>query len=164
MPKSPAYRDVVDSAQAAYFPSSWHCDPVNLKYLKRFLRLAERHRIAVYWLLPPISPAIQAERERRGLDDLERQFVRAIQAEYPGVIVLDGRHSGYGPGVLWDAIHLDREGASALSAAVAALVAEGPKAGPWRALPTFRGPAPDRGLEDINQSMAVLHDPASRRR
>ena len=42
-----------------YLPSDWVCHPVNGKYIKRFLSLAESRDIPVFWLLPPLRPEVQ---------------------------------------------------------------------------------------------------------
>ncbi len=45
--------------QVAIFPTSWECDPTTEAYIRRFLSLAESHRIPVYWLIPPLRPGTQ---------------------------------------------------------------------------------------------------------
>src|SRR5438270_12433643 len=42
------------------FPRPWSCDKVNAEYIRRFLALARSRDIPVYWLLPPVSPELQA--------------------------------------------------------------------------------------------------------
>ena len=58
-PKNPANRGEVAPDQVrVYFPDHWSCHPVNAAYLERFMRLAQAHEIPVFWLLPPLVPAV----------------------------------------------------------------------------------------------------------
>src|SRR5262249_11321635 len=91
MPKNPGYRDEVNPATLAYYPATWRPDPIHEVYVRRFLGLAARRGIPVYWLLPPIGPAVQARREALGLDGLEIRFIRSLQEKYPNVTVINGR-------------------------------------------------------------------------
>ena len=47
---------------------------------RRFLKLAASRDIAVYWLLPPVAPEVQARREAKGLDALARRSRETQQA------------------------------------------------------------------------------------
>jgi len=135
---------------------AWSCDPATARYVDRFLRLACARGIAVFWLLPPISPEFQARRDRLGLEAPYDAFLRARQAEFPGLVVVDGRHSGYGVSLFVDAIHLDRRGATALSDDLARRLA-GPEGGPrWSELapPHVADHAPL--VEDLEESKVAL--------
>ena len=117
---------------------------MNETYLRRFLTLAARREIPVFWVLPPYSPGLQTRNERSGEDGGHAEFVRATLRRFPGVVVIDARALGYADRVFHDACHLDRDGAAALSAAVAQVVRarlDGPTAGAgehWVALPSVR--------------------------
>ena len=141
-------------AEAAF--SAWHCDPVNASYVRKFLELAASRRVAVVWLIPPIKPGLQATIDRSTDDVRFDAFISWMQPHHPGLLVVDGRHAGYPACVFVDVVHLDRQGAFALSNGVAEVVgrrlASG-SAGPnWLPLPPYRERAEDIVLEDVAQS------------
>jgi hypothetical protein len=100
-------------------------------------------------------------RDGSGVHARYDRFVRAMQARFPNLTVLDARYSGYLPAVFVDATHLDRDGAVRLSADVAEVLREAshrPGADPrWVKLPDYRERpvAISRMLEDVNQSRAI---------
>jgi hypothetical protein len=149
-----------------YFPDRF--DPVNLSYIRRFLRLAAARRIPVFWLLPPNLPAYQAMLDRDGYDARHTRLVRAFQAQFPDLVVIDGRRSGYRPAVFLDSMHLDRRGAAAQSLGVAEIVAAhlaAGAAGPrWVPLPAYREPPADLPVEDLDQSQVALRSAEGLRR
>lgn len=163
VPPNPTYQgQVTESDHKLLMSNSWWCHRVNRAYIEGFLELAERRRIAVYWLLPPMNPALQARRDRSGADARLVGFIRSLQARHPGLVVLDGRHAGFGPEVFLDPVHLDGRGGIALSVAVADQI--GKKAGRWVALPPFREVATAARLEDIEASgLAIKRGEALRR-
>jgi hypothetical protein len=119
----------------------------------------------VYWLLPPVTPQLQARRERAGAEAGFLQFVRAMQASAAHVTVLDARHSGYDHRLFVDATHLDGQGAQALSRDVADVLRRaleldrpggtGRPAG-WVDLPAYRTGAIALALEDLEQSRRAV--------
>jgi hypothetical protein len=145
--------------------------PENARYVRRLLRLAAEYNIAVYWLLPPTSSKVIASRDQSGVHAWYNRFVRSMQAQFPNVSVVDARHAGYQDSVFVDPVHLDRDGALALSGAVADVLQNAlSHAEPvprWVELPTYRDR--DRGvtvrLEDVDQSRMALRrsDPTRRR-
>jgi hypothetical protein len=143
----------------ALFPA-WACDPVNRAYLDRLLSLAAARRIPIYWLLTPISPEVQAVCERNGFDADQTRFVRDWQARFPNVVVLDARRSRYPQATHTDdPIHLNRFGASTLSADVADALARRdaePAASRWVELPAYRERADVAPLEDYRESGVAL--------
>jgi len=152
--KNPLFHGEVDPALSKRLLTHvWCCNRVNLKYIRWFLELAQAHDIRVFWLLPPITPLLQQERERAGTDLEQTRFVRDVQDKYPNVLVIDGRHSGYGHWVFIDPIHLDSEGACTLSADVAAIIARSQAARAqmpgWVALPDYRFRPTDVAMEEI---------------
>lgn len=139
---------------------SWACEPTNAEYTRRFLQLALDHAIPVFWLLPPIHPAFQAQREQGGRDGAYMRFVGRLQRRFPNVMVVDGRHAGYDPSALADVTHLNRRGAVAFSAALADILAvrlaignEGPR---WVELSDFRDDPLAVLIEDVSQSHAAI--------
>ena len=156
---NPAYRGNYRPEEVpSYFPDGWRADPVNAAYLRRFLALARSRGIRVYWLLPPIAPAVQSAREGLGLDEPYERFVRAVQRRFPEVTVIDGRHAGYDHTVFVDPGHLDRRGAAAFTAAVANVLRHGSAASArsprWVRLPAYR--PVEVALEDVEQSKLAL--------
>lgn len=100
----------------------WECHPLNAASIRRFLETASRAGIPVYWLVPPILPRLQAERDRRGDDARFSTFVRSIAADYTDLVVVDGRRSGYPASVFIDGSHLDFEGAHTFTVELAAIL------------------------------------------
>lgn len=92
---------------------------VNALYVDRLLRLADRRGIAVRWLIPPVSPTVQARRDASGADAAYTDFVRRSICDHRHVAVVDARRMGLDAGSFVDPIHLGGAGAEALSAAVA---------------------------------------------
>lgn len=138
------------------FPEDGQYDPVTVAYVRRFLRLAESKGVATFWLLPPLSPDIRDVLGSRGADSPYTSFVRSLQAEFPGLTVVDGRHSDYGHELFIDAVHLNRRGASVLSADLGDVLAGSPSGVRWIELPAFRE-LPERApIEDLNGSLIAL--------
>lgn len=162
MPKNPVGRtDPKLLEKSIYYPDQWWCDPVNARYLQRFLKLARTHNIPVFWLLAPIQPCVQAKREQNGLDERYMKLVQRALAKFPNLFIIDGRHSGYEPDVFIDFSHLDRDGAAALSAGVASVLRDHFTRGSDResrmvALPAYEAPRTGSELEDLAQSRLAL--------
>jgi hypothetical protein len=161
--RNPANRgEVAPDHTHVYFPDRWSCHPVNAAYLERFMRLAQAHEIPVFWLLPPLVPAVQARREEMGLDLLYTTFVRAVQRRFPNLTIIDGRHSGYEHTVFVDAAHLDRYGAGTLTEGVAGVVQPyldrgRPTLPRWINLPAYRDSPVDIHGEDLIESHVALN-------
>lgn len=152
-----------------YLPSTWTCDPLNAIYVKKFLKLAESHAIPVVWLFPPYHPEVQARRERGGQTALVFQFVQALQARFPNLVVVDGLHANYHPSALYDKTHLNRQGATVFSTDLATILANllKPKhalASRWINLPAYQDPLISPQVEDLEQSRIALKDLANQRR
>ena len=156
--KNPHYGgDLDDRQRDAFLPNSWRCDPVNRLYLGRFLDLARSRAIPVYWLIPPIAPRVQLRREAAGLDGRFTDFVAHYASRYDNLTVVDARRAAYPTEVFIDPGHLDRDGAWAYSAAVAAVLRRGPGGhGRWVDLPAVGRVAPAVALEDLEQSRAAI--------
>ena len=157
----------LDPTNRALCPLRWRCDPVNAAYLLRFLALAKAHGVAVFWLLPPWPPGVQEHRERAGSDAAYLRVVRAAQARFPTLVVIDGRHASYDEALFADDLHLDGRGAAALTAAVAAIVRRrlDGDAARWFELPGFRlGPAIAGGNDRDDPRIATRATSAGRRR
>jgi hypothetical protein len=161
-PPNPAFTgEVPEDVHRSLGSHGWWCHRVNAAYVRRFLALARARGIRVYWLLPPVSPAIQARRDHTGADAGHTRFVRRVQEEFPGLVVLDARHAGYDHTLFVDAVHLDGRGATTLSLDVAEVLRRdepGPaRLAGWIDLPAYRPLAPGIPLEDVEQSRLALH-------
>jgi hypothetical protein len=158
---NPDFRgEVTPEIQKRFMSHVFWCDRLNAAYVRKFLALARAHEITVFWLLPPISPAVEREREHTGAEAAHMRFVRAVQAEFRNLVVVDGRHSGYGSSVFIDPLHLDGRGACALSAELAEIVKRCSRqqgsASRWINLPTYRPRATSLALEPIEDAIVVL--------
>lgn len=156
MPTS--FRPAPDPAPGNTDFTSGDYDPVRLTYMDRFLRLAKDRGIPVYWVVMPISPEYQRMADASSGGPQYSELIRRVVARYPNVVALDGRWSGYGPGRFIDSIHLDGDGAAALTNEVADLILR-PKSGSApRLVPlaVFRPRPPSRDLEDVIESKAAL--------
>jgi hypothetical protein len=137
--------------------------PVNARYLHDFLALCRGRGIAVVWLLPPVSPRQQAIHDGSPGETRYVNFARRVAARNPHVTLVDGRRAGFPDTVYIDHVHLDANGATALSRSLGSLLVRGPALATTanlRAvdLPRFRKPArTGRAEEDLRASeIAVL--------
>ena len=139
----------------------WSPHPVNVAYLDRFLGLAASKDIPVYWLLPPIHPAVQSKTDESGFDASYSRFVGEVHRRFPGTIVVDARHSGFPADEFSDGAHLNRRGALKLSAALAEVfrkpIGESGHLN-WVMLDRGRGGEIASLMEDIHQSAEYLRD------
>jgi len=159
--KGEAFEDVVIPDSAPIKPGQWRCDPTNEVYLARFLDLAKSRGITVYWMLPPVTPGTLSQWVHSGDEGLYTKFVQQVAARYPNLVVLDARYSGYDQSLFVDGVHLDRDGASALSADVARAmrepkVTDGQPKESWVRLPNFKPQAPLAAIEDVGESRVAL--------
>jgi hypothetical protein len=139
---------------------NWRPDPVNALYVEKFLRLAASHGINVVWLLPPCSPWVQALWDHSGDEAIFDRFIRETEARHTNLVVLDARRAGFPAEVFFDGIHLDRDGALALSAGIADFLITHPKtaelASRHTALRDYLPHPIDIPLEDLAQSAAIV--------
>jgi hypothetical protein len=147
-----------DRPRPAKFPNDvCQRNKLTLAYTQRFLDLAAAHQIKVFWLLPPLRPAKQIQREKDGVDSYFTGLARWVVARSDGVVVIDGRNSGYAGNVFADTTHLDRQGGTTFSTDVAAIVKHAlndPSASArWVALPPYRDVVTDVPMEDLVQTL-----------
>jgi hypothetical protein len=142
--------------------------PENARYVRRLFRLAAEYNIAVYWLLPPLGSKVIAHRDQSGVHTRYNRFVQSMLAQFPTVSVIDARHAGYQDSVFVDPVHLDRDGAVALSGAVADVLQDAlSHAEPvprWVDLPAYRDRHVTLRLEDVDQSRVALRQSDEARR
>ena len=121
----------VEPWRAGFYPS-WEVHPTNAEYLRRFLDLAESHKIPVLWVVPPLLPALQAANDASGFSASQDAFLNAILARYPGTRVIDGRALLFPPDAFLDPNHLNHRGAVEFSAVLAeAIVAPSNEQTAW---------------------------------
>ena len=118
--KNPAFDGVVGADDdEKYLTRIFHRDRVNAEYIRRLLNLAAARGVAVYWLLPPLTPQLQVRREQTGTEADFVRFVRSFQTPTASLTVLDARHADYDHTLFVDPTHLDSQGAYTLSRDVA---------------------------------------------
>jgi hypothetical protein len=116
--------ELTAKAASNLHPDKFHVEKSNALGIRHILELAHDRAIPVFWLLPPLSPKLQAAREQSGAERAYLDFIRGYQVRYPGTLsVLDGRNAGYPAAAFFDATHLNAEGAVAVSRAVAKVIA-----------------------------------------
>ena len=77
-------------------PGIFFVDPTNAEGMERLLQLAASRDIPVFWLLPPLSPVLQALRDRSGAEEGYERFVISFLTLYPRLLtVLDARRGDY---------------------------------------------------------------------
>lgn len=141
-------------------------DPLRGTYARRLLDLAAEHGIRVFYLLPPVHPSRLERTVGEGSDAWLTGFAREAQAYAPGLVVIDGRYSGYTPDAFRDELHLNARGALAFSAGVTEVVRRHLDGPPphrlWVELDRYRDPGVDPRLEDLDQSGLALAARATR--
>ncbi len=141
----------------------WKPHRINTLSIDRLLALAESRQIPVYWLIPPLAPELQKRREQTGVDADFEQFVRSMQAQHPGVTVVDGRHAGYDASTFADHTHLNGRGAITFSHDLAMILKHASPGNRWVSLPRFRNGTSTLALEDIEQTRYVIESETVRR-
>lgn len=154
---TPFYRDV-------FLSDHWRADPIKARYFRRLIKLAAANDAKVYWLITPFAPELQAGRDEKNLDALYNEFARVMTSNFPNLTVLDARHSGYGVKTFRDAIHLDIDGASALSHAVADVLNDDAQSSSWVRLPQFRARPIDAPVELLSESINAVRSGMGLRR
>jgi hypothetical protein len=168
-PRDPSFVDApVSPHPGKPLPGHWHCDPTNAVYLRKFLELARQIQARVYWLLPPVSPGTQCAVDSRCDEAMYLSFVRALQAEYPHLVVIDARRAGFTSDVFLDGVHLACEGAVALSAGIGKTLRrtweESTLASRWIDLPAYAPPSSRAAVEDLGYSFGTVPERTRRPR
>jgi hypothetical protein len=151
------------------FWTPWTVDPVNEKYIERFLKLARSHNVPVFWTLQPNTPEVDAQREKVGYNAQYEAYVRKCQARFANLFVIDGRHVNYPYQVFNDPVHLDKDGATACTLGLAEILKsyliDHKTETRWAALPDHRQEIGTIRLEDgIESSLAIKAEEAKVRR
>ncbi|MDR3632400.1 MAG: hypothetical protein P4L84_01110 [Isosphaeraceae bacterium] len=158
--ENPAYQDDVDLLPHLDRPLRFACSNVHVIYFRKFLALAQSHRIPVYLILSPCSPNWQRRSDQLDPDKKYEQAIRREIAAFPGLRVIDGRHSGYDRGLFLDKSHLDHRGAAAFSADLAEILrkelGDEPTRHCWITMPAYRPSRPVVDLETLNESSQIV--------
>ncbi len=125
-------------------------------YVDRFLGLAASRDIKVYCLIPPISPEYQTLWDGSVAATQYEEFLREKLRTYPNLVIIDGRHSGYGTSQFLDTKHLSRNGAAVLSDDLALLIAEHDGTDRWVKLPRFRQRRISETIEDVGETLITI--------
>jgi hypothetical protein len=146
----------------------WKPNPVNEHYALKFLQLAADNQIPVYCLIMPVIPPLIEKYEKNGLERNYNAWLNKLQKRYANLYVLDWRHSNYRQDSFTDAMHLNSEGARAITAALGNYLqrtfrGEGVDQR-WVAMPAFKLDSSMIAVEDSNRSDAFMRSTASRRR
>jgi hypothetical protein len=173
MPTSASMRTVTDAEVENLrnmFYADFSCHPANAAGVERFLALAAAHDVPVYWLLPPLLPAVHARLAKSGFDARHEAFIRTWQERFPNLVVIDGRGTVSAAGGFWDANHLSAEGAYGFSLSLAVALRQtqtrtstGLPAARWVRLPASRNTPIPEGVEDIDRSRLALEAMKPRR-
>ena len=155
------------------YPEDFHDpsarQPFGKREMHRFLDLAAGQNIPVFWVMFPMLPALEARQHEIGLTGVTDALAREMHEAYPNVIVVDGRARGYDASAfVYDAIHLNRRGATTLSRDLGDIIcrrlANPSNGSSWVSLPAYRPTDDMPGMEDLAQSRAALRwHPEARR-
>ncbi len=142
------------------FPNPEWAKSYNAKYLKTFFDLASSHNIPVFWLVPPLSPLVQAKFTEKGQDERFGRLVTNVLAKYPNVTILDARTASYPREVFPDHTHLDPVGARTFTTDIGAAMnrARSGDRTRWVHLPTFRALPDVPPIEDVSRSRLVVEE------
>jgi len=148
----------IQRLREGYYPE-WACHRANSEGIDHFLKLAEQHKIQVYWVLAPVITRLQDQMTRSGIDARHDEFLRSWQARYPNLVILDARGKVPELDAFWDPQHLSVVGASAFSRTLGDVLRQSLEKSlrpSWVAMPEIKvGPlAP--GVENIIESRLAL--------
>jgi len=149
-------------------PVPWAPAPINDHYARKFIRLARARHIPVYCALMPVDPGLQEKYEKNGMDAPYFAWLRRLQHDYDNLYVLDWRHANYQSPVFNDAMHLDHDGAAAITTALGEYL-ESSFGGRgidvrWVKMPGFRLDGTRVAAEDSSRSHAFMLSTAKTRR
>ena len=153
-----------EASPSQFDERTWSRSPLTELYLRRFLELAATHDVAVFWLVPPVTPHSVSMRAAEGLDRYYWNLANRAEEIYPRVTVIDASRSDFPLRLFCDKAHLNSEGASIFSEQVAAVVArtlaEGRPGPGWFELPrSVPVRAHTSGLiEDLDSSRAAVRE------
>jgi len=163
----PATDDTEAEIEHRLHPRIFFVDPTNTAGMDRLLQLAAAHQVPVFWLLTPLAPELQARRDHSGAEGGYETFVRSFASRFSRILtVLDARRGDYPATVFTDLTHLNRQGALALSHAVAQTIrplldrSRSDSGVRWLVVdrPSFDRPILDSDVlvEDLDQSRRAL--------
>ena len=165
--KRPDYAGEISEKFRNDFLSSdpWRPDPLKSRYFRRLIGLAAANGVRVYWVMTPLVPKLQGSRNVRDLDGLYDTYAYGMISRFPNLTVIDARHSNYPASVFMDAIHLDIDGANALSHTLAEVIdRDKGRSSRWIHLDPFRGRPFVTPIELVVDSHRFIHSGAAVRR
>src|SRR5204862_820160 len=71
--------ELPQDVERALHPGVFHVNRANAEGIERLLRLAAQRQVRVFWLLTPLSSALQARRDASSAEPRLAEFVRAFQ-------------------------------------------------------------------------------------
>lgn len=120
--ENPSFPDDPSLLPIGERPLRFGCSSVHARYLRKFLALADRHGIPVFYMLYPCSPNWQRGSTEEDPEGRYEQAIRNEVTPYAGVQVIDGRFTGYGREFFFDKSHLNHRGSAAFSADLAQIL------------------------------------------
>jgi hypothetical protein len=115
-------RDETAAGNLRHEASLRDINPVQKRYIRRFLDLAAARGIRVVWLLPPADPESLAIWGESGVFDRYPALLGRLLVGRRHVVLVDARDAGYLRSAFHDLVHLNRRGAEAFSAELADLL------------------------------------------
>jgi hypothetical protein len=138
----------------------WAGDPVNERYVRKFLRLAESRQIPVYCLVMPVHPTIQSQFQANGVGRDLGNLLARYGARFSNLTVIAARDSTCQDSLFCDGVHLNHRGAVAFTNQLAEILR--PRIGRHAVadrlvtMPTFQDAPTDIAVEDLNQSTTLV--------
>jgi hypothetical protein len=136
--------------------AEWFAHPVNMRYARRLIDLAAEYHATVAWLIPPRPPDAQAYLDRTRTDVRFDAALRALADGRPNLLVVDGRRLNVRAGAFADLVHLNADGAAALSRSLGEALAAPPPRDRWVVLAPGAARPTDRRPESYDESLHAV--------
>jgi hypothetical protein len=152
---------VTEAQHADMLSHRFSVHKLNADYASRTIALAEKAGARTYVVVPPLTKELRERREQTGVDARYRAFLHQLQDRHPRLTVLDAGHADYPPEAFVDPTHLNRDGTVSLSNSVgeflrADLTLSQRSGRRWMNLSDYQAPRERPGLEDVEQTRAVI--------
>lgn len=121
-----AYNGRMESdKKGTLYGQPWRVSGLYAHYFHRLVDLAEKNGIPVYLVVFPIIPEAQALRDELGHDLAHTRNLQALQKRHRNLTIFDARHAHFNSDEFYDSCHLNRLGATRISAALGDLITRG---------------------------------------
>ncbi len=111
------YNDVYkDEAKDEGGYEKFHASPFFIKYLKAILNLAKQNSIRVIYLIPSVPPDVYKLNEKYDVTKAQLEFASRLENDYSNLVVVNPQTLLNQKDFYSDRIHLNRKGATLLSA------------------------------------------------